>query len=248
MLDLVLTNWDHDIAVEKSTSYLSKVDQYHPPIEITISLPKIKSLKCKPFLQRNFFKADYNQINERLSSIDWHDQLNKCSSVDDSVAKFYSIIGKIIEENVPKYNCNRNSKYPRWYSKNLIKLLKEKEKHRKLFKIFGNKLDEYEYDLLKERTTKLIDKLYVAYCDRVEELIIKYPKNFWSYTKSKRKVKSTIPGTMKLGNGYANDSEGVANLFAEHFSSVYLAKSHNTVPFDCLAMSKTNVRSKRDGN
>ncbi|KAL0879738.1 hypothetical protein ABMA27_003451 [Loxostege sticticalis] len=165
ILDFVLTNIEHNVIVSKSNSISCKVDGYHPPIEINIHKVKQKMLQVKHSPKHQYFRGDYNKIRSRLDAVHWDAEFKDSKNVDEAVAKFYDIVGKVINELVPlkKY---KNKNYPVWYSKNLISILREKEKCRQKFKIFKNQLDELEWKLLKDRSKNLIKECYSKYIER----------------------------------------------------------------------------------
>ncbi|CAH2087196.1 unnamed protein product [Euphydryas editha] len=227
-LDLVFSNTSYPLTVTDPTDILSGIDAYHPPIQINLAIDMQKPLKPKTNAVLQFYKADYNRIRERLLSVDWDVELDLSLTVDEITQIFYNIINNIIHEEIPKKRPIKNG-YPAWYGIGLIKILKEKERHRIAMKKFNNKLDEYEYNLLKKRCRILINESYSKYIRKVQTNVVKDPKHFWSYIKAKRKNESYIPRCMKLNNEIASDGEGIANLFCRHFSSVYTvpqASSH----------------------
>ncbi|XP_045459260.1 uncharacterized protein LOC123669713 [Melitaea cinxia] len=220
ILDLVFSNTSCPLTVTNPTDILSSVDSYHPPIEINLTFEKQKPLKPKTNTVLQFYKADYNSIREKLLSVDWNEKLDLSLTVDEITQIFYSVINNIIQEEIPKKRPTKNN-YPVWYTISLIKILKEKEKHRIAMKKFNNKLDEFEYNLLKKRCRILINKSYSEYIKNVQINVVKDPKRFWSYIKAKRKNDSNIPSCMKFRVEIVSDGEGIANLFCRHFSSVY---------------------------
>lgn len=219
ILDLVISNLIYPIEVTRSCDSISKVDDFHPPLQITLQLNQPKTLGNKRTKIYKFHKADYHEIRSRLEKTDW-DNVLKSDTVDMSVAAFYSVLRHIISELVPLQNPSRKS-YPVWYSNALIKMLKEKEKCRQRMKKYKNKRDEFEYVLLKDRTNRQIKELYQKYLQNVQSNVVKNPKYFWSYIKNKRENKNVIPQYMRLNDGIATDGTGIANLFAQHFASVY---------------------------
>ncbi|CAG4935597.1 unnamed protein product, partial [Parnassius apollo] len=91
ILDLVLSNVDC-LNVTKSISMLSKVDQKHPPI--LISIPKLTSEYLKPIISHryNYFRADYGNIVPYLKSINWQVELEKCQNVNEMTNIFYHFL------------------------------------------------------------------------------------------------------------------------------------------------------------
>lgn len=70
----------------------------------------------------NFWRADYDSINDDLSQTDWnfiHDL-----SIDDATTKFYETIFKIISDHTPLYRVKK--KYPPWFSNDIKSILRKK--------------------------------------------------------------------------------------------------------------------------
>lgn len=254
ILDLVISNLIYPIKVTRSCDVISKVDDFHPPLQIAIHLNLPKPLTNKKTMIYKFKNADYHKIRKRLEEINWNIVL-KSDTIDTAVDNFYLVLREIIAESVPRRSAIKNL-YPIWYNSNLIKMLKEKEKCRQRMKKYKNKRDEYEYLLLKDRSSRKIKELYQKYLQNVQNNIIKNPKYFWSYIKNKRDAKSIIPRHMRLNNSTATDGLSIADLFAENFASVYSPISnivpnptyiHNTCNSNNLhhvTLSKTSIQRK----
>lgn len=230
LLDLVLSNSNCEILIQESLSTISRVDLYHPPLQIFLFSqgPLMLSPKFTP--RHNFFKGDYDRIRNFLSEVDWNLEFKACISIDDVVSRFYIVINKVISDFVPVQKQNRK-KYPPWFSINLIRLLREKEKARQRYKKFKNSLDELEYNILRTRSSVMIKKCYNIYIRRVVSNVVKNPKYFWAFIKNKRKVKSDIPLVMNFGDRIAKDGDNIANLFADSFALAYGA-TDDPVPVD----------------
>lgn len=234
VLDLVLTDVQF-CNVSESQNVISVIDTYHPPLDITLSNNfggnrlKINNLNWR----FNYFKANYLDINEELSNFNWDILFSDCIHVDDMLSIFYDHIYKIINKFVPKINFNRNrTKYPAWFNKNLIKLLREKNKYRTLYKKYNNPMDNLTFKLLRTNCEKLANKCYNAYIQLAEEKINVNPKYFWSFVKSKRGGHSTYPDTITNGTDVSAVGDEICNLFATHFSLVYQdIGSNSQTPF-----------------
>lgn len=102
------------------------MDNHHPPIMVNYCF----KMNCVPVMDQstpiyNFAKADYVKINEELFSYDWDSLLEK-DDLNDAVENFYKIIFESFNRHVPTF-FNISSKYPKWFNKDLIKLLKRKK-------------------------------------------------------------------------------------------------------------------------
>lgn len=220
ILDLVLSNFN-GLSVAHNYDILSKLDVHHPALDIELHLNCPMVLKSKQFATHNFKKADYMQVNSMLSGVDWLSELSLVEDVNFMVNKFYNILRTIIEATVPK-SKRQNRNYPHWFSRNLIKIIAEKEKIRARYKKYRNPRDLLEIKLLTGRIEKYIKQSYGHHINRVECSIRDNPKKFWSFVKETRGGSSTIPNEMmNEANDVACTGEDICNLFASKFASVF---------------------------
>ena len=124
----------------------------------------------------------------------------------------------MVDEHVPK-SKNPNDRYPPWFSKPLIRVLKEKEKLRARYKKYDNPRDHFEYRILEGRSKAMMNTCYKNYVCFTENSIRHNPKFFWSFVKIKNAKSNDIPSQMCLRGETATAGDEVCNLFAKHFSS-----------------------------
>lgn len=222
ILDLVFTNM-MNINVQDSDTYICSIDKYHPPLELNIEIDDTTEILITPKnkIKYAYFNADYEVIKEKLGHINWERIFFNCNNIDDMVIIFYEELRKIIELYVPKKVVKNQTKYPVWYSRQLIRRLKEKNKYRLLSKKYGNPLDEIEFKLLRDRCRDIIDTDYKRYIENIENNIKINPKFFYSYQKNLRNQKCDYPALMTMDNCNYNDGKSICDQFAKHFSSIY---------------------------
>ncbi|KAH9640841.1 hypothetical protein HF086_014427 [Spodoptera exigua] len=220
ILDLVLTNLDH-VAVSAPTDVLSKLDVHHPPILCELSFTHLKNPRyCNNRTKLNYHRADYVAIGEALEQVDWPSEFDPCMTVDQMVDIFYNLLYGLIERYVPKVPI-KSTKYPYWFSRQLIKRLNEKNRLRLKVKKYNNPLDIIELDVLRKRCDHMATTCYSAHIADMEEKITSNPKYFWSYLKMKRGGTSNYPSSMTDGINTSDNINEICNYFASHFSKVY---------------------------
>lgn len=119
ILDLIISNVK--ITVER-TEGIVKEDDYHPSLYFELEKQNIKFIKSSKTIKHNFFKANYDNINDDMERIDWTKELDS-NNVDEAVDSFYSIIHRLIEKHVPTMKI-KPAEFPKWYSTKLIELIK----------------------------------------------------------------------------------------------------------------------------
>lgn len=235
ILDLVITNIPAHTKRVNGNNIIVKVDVLHPPIQVVFECNDIKFLKSNKSNKLNFFKANYEEINAALHTVDWN-RLFQNVEINEAVNIFYNEINDIIREFVPIITP-KSDEYPKWFSCALINMIKDKEYYRNKMKkpngntyieLFGNKRKEVK----KEKKLCLM-----KYINNIEPLIQNNPKCFFAYTKA-QKQSNKLPSAMFYKTKQADDMKETANLFAEYFSSVYDTHSgttqipHTNQPFD----------------
>lgn len=221
VLDLVLVDGPL-FRVSESRCVLSKIDPYHPPLEINVALEPGQNLKGNEAIKKlNFRKADYDSINDFLGSIDWNQVIGETGDVNDMLESFYEVVNSAVSRFVPLTKTKKNN-YPPWFNKRLKKMLLEKNKFRRRFAKYRNPLDSVTFELLRKRCDNFAVKCYNLYVKDIENKITENPKYFWSYIKAKRGGTSTYPATMTDGTVETSDGLDICNLFASQFSSAYL--------------------------
>ena len=84
---------------------------------------------------------------------------------------------------------------------------------------------ELVYKISKEIRNEIKNE-YKSYCREIEKNCFSGTKNFLKFTKIKNK-KNNFPSTMFFKNKLTNKSCEIANLFSEHFNSVYTNPKYN---------------------
>lgn len=214
-LDLILSNIP--IQIVRGHPIVAE-DDYHPTLVFDIDRSDIKFLKSRKTAKYNFFKADYDSINNEIRSIDWYELLNT-TDINEAVTIFYSKIYEIIHKFTPI--CTpKSDKYPKWFSKKLIDLIVDKNYYRRKMRkpngehfavIFREKRRE-----IKKEKRKCLNN-YIA---SIEPMINTNPKSFFAYTKS-HKQSNKLPPALTYKNKVAEEMHQAVDLFAEYFSSVY---------------------------
>lgn len=229
ILDLTLTNMNN-ITTTKVNGIVEE-DPYHHAFVFHINPKEIKLMKCKKSQKNNYFKADYDSIKKGITQVNWPKEFTNLIT-NEATDKFYEIFNKLIVKFTPKIEPRSND-FPKWYSKELIQLVKEKEVYFKAMKRKNNNSTNEIYKTLFKEKRKTIKhkkkKDLKEYQKNIERLVKINPKSFFAYTKSLQKT-NKLPALMRYGDNISETIVETANLFAEYFSSVY---SQYSEPFDC---------------
>ncbi|CAB0018889.1 unnamed protein product, partial [Nesidiocoris tenuis] len=120
ILDLCFSNLEAKIQPADS---ITRLDPAHPPFLCTLMIPQFQPFYVTPQFTFNFKKGNYTALDAYFSSVDWND----CAKLPlaRAIAHFYDTVHKGIESFVPRIKAVSYN-FPKWFSKELIQLVKEK--------------------------------------------------------------------------------------------------------------------------
>lgn len=124
---------------------------------------------------------------------------------------------------VPKASY-RKSNFPSWVTKELINLIRHKNKLHAIFKSLFDPLDYKAFSLTRAKCNHLSRQCYRAFVKRTENSLIKDPNKFWDFIR-KSHSDNTVPKSLSLNGVLSSSEQESVNLFATHFSSVYTKSS-----------------------
>nr|XP_022900843.1 uncharacterized protein LOC111413931 [Onthophagus taurus] len=221
LLDLVLTNTDHQFDLVHDDCPFVYEDQYHPALDITMNLltandglPNFPSLGGR----YNFRRANFPGMYDKLLYTDWS-FLNVEVNADDALRAFYKKLYEILDLFVPK-RLSRGSSYPIWYTPEIKRLLKLKEYYRRKWRRSNSAFYSAEYKRLRCLTKQKISDAYTSFTISAEQSLSSDPRNFWNYIRQKTTT-SRLPGKMMRDKSTYTDPEKIVNAFADQFSGVY---------------------------
>ncbi|CAH2098333.1 unnamed protein product [Euphydryas editha] len=224
-LDLVFSNCELDISPCDDPLVPDDIP-HHKSLCIRLSHCLESSLKSKKRLKYFYKSGDFNSISTSLNDINWTETLHN-KSLDDAVKYFYDTIYDFRNTYVPHKFIQPNS-YPPWYSLALIRILKEKHKFFRKFKIYGNQSDYMTFSLLRKRAKTLENSCYESYINKTEDSIITNPRAFWSFTKYNSKKSSSFPSSMSYNSETASTGDKICDLFSNYFQANFLESSPNS--------------------
>ncbi|XP_063924694.1 uncharacterized protein LOC135138647 [Zophobas morio] len=229
LLDLVLSSSDISCQISSCDSPLVKEDNHHPSLIVnTEKTPDISvrkfSPKCASF-KYNFRKANFVHLYDSLLCTDWT-PVFVSGSVNQACQLFYNILYQIFDCCVPK-TLIRGSRYPVWYTKELISMIKHKSALWRKYKRY--KLDMYldQIRQLRKQIKYEIRSEYKKFIKSAEDNLRADPSKLWSFIDMK-KNSSRIPGNMKYKESELNTAQDIVEAFASYFSSVFENGHSNT--------------------
>lgn len=220
ILDLFWINEPDICVVQFCENNVLYNETHHKALSIEMDIPCDVENNATQHYYLDFVNADYDKINFEINSIDWNLILNSNCSFDDKIDKFYSIINKIINENVHKKKM-KISNHPCWYDRVAINLKNRINRMHKKYKKSNNQDMYIEYIKLKKEFSDHIKVLYSDYKINIQQLISDDPQQFFKHVNLSRKYKDNLPSSMTFESQVANNPNNIAELFKLFFQSVY---------------------------
>ena len=224
-LDLLFTsNLDFTMTVSHSESAI-KSD--HSAFTCNIVPPSTRTThqKRKQVTKYNWNKADLNQLNKLLQKCQW-DSLNETDDVNKKCQTFYNLLGKAIEESVPKVKTNI-MKYPPWFDREVIKSLNDKNRSFREWKRTDEESKRFQFQSKRTIFKKLVQRKHKEYLKKIDCEISKNPNRLWGYIRRKTKTRR-IPTEVEHLGVRASNSDTCCQLFSDYFLSTFQPKSSAT--------------------
>lgn len=256
ILDLVFVNVDcFNICV--SDDPLIPLDAYHPALVIKLNLNSNNSNNLEPYKINKLCirRANFESLNEYLEKINWVPHLEPTQSLDTNINSFYNIINTGISHFIPSMTTCKK-KFPIWFSKTLKDKIIEKKILHKKFKVTKNPILYNQFKKIRQKCKTISNKDYADYIKKVEQTLQTNPRKLFDFVRSKKRDNG-FPKTMHLFDHSTVKGTDTANLFAQHFSSVYSEESlcspcftydhHISPSLSCIEISEDNVYKKLCG-
>lgn len=171
----------------------------------------------------NWKLCNWNLLCVQLFDVDWS-VLNNCNNVNELCVVFYEVLGTAISKSTPRFNNDLFSNYPAWFTSNIVRNIKLKEKCRRKY---ISTRSVYYLDLYRKFRSSIKERINTAYCDyikHVEDNINLSSSVFWNHI-NRLKRESRIPGIMTRENTILDTPSTTVYDFAAFFNSVYDANN-----------------------
>ncbi|XP_072169983.1 mycocerosic acid synthase-like polyketide synthase [Diadema setosum] len=193
ILDLVLTSEPSMIEDLQVVDKLGSSD--HRIIEFNMICSVQLEATC---YTRNYNKSDYSAMRNRLNSIKWEEEFTGCNT-QQAWTKLHDELNNLVEKYVPmKRKTNRTK--AKWMTRATIRAIRKKRKAWTKYKVSGSKKDHQYYKSCEKVAKKKIREAKFNFEKKIADDIKQNPKSFYSYMRTKRKVKDTV-GPLKYENG-----------------------------------------------
>ena len=231
ILDLVFTNNVNFIHDCVTIPFLQSTSHHHIVMVTTPYKVKIHPIKDEEKTQQNMFNSlnffskevDWEKINTSLSEIKWEDEL-KGEEPNTILDKIYVTVFSICERYVPrkkKKNKKDKSKAVR-FRNSLIKRRRKLTK-RLLTVHTQTRISKIKYELIEieKKLQKSFQNSISHMEERAVEAIRSNPKYFFSYVKTKTKVKTSVGPLYNPKGVLTNSNREMAEILSEQYVKVF---------------------------
>ena len=211
ILDLVLTSEDDLVDDLSVGEELGGSD--HRLIRFAVKVPMMEN-EILPSRKLDLRRADFAGLRAGLADV----RLENGENVEDLWNSFKTTFMHLQSQFIPLKSSRQMSIRPRWFNREIRKLLRKKRTAYRKSKTSGN---FSKYRRLSRRVKSKIRAAKRAEEVRVARLCKEDPKEFFSYVSSRKPIRRKI-GPLKNENGelMQTDAEN-ANLLNNFFSSVF---------------------------
>ena len=226
VLDLVFTN---DLKTEVHYSSTA-CHSTHKAVEVQVEVGKFLHKRNVERKVYNFKRVDFNHVLNILSCLYWGN-LSSFHTVNDAFTHFYDILFSVINDCVPVITLKPKS-YPHWYSYELIKKIKHKEKLRSKYIKRGRDVSSPEYacySAVRAEAKRMKRSDNDEYVLSIGGDMKQNPKRFWTFVASLKKSGS-IPEAMTYNNDNLTSYHAIVKAFAAYFKSLFLFSDADTLP------------------
>ena len=217
ILDLVLSRASNMVDNVQVFGKLGTSDHEMIAFDVVGSHYVTKSSEVVP----NFSRADIDGISTYFSNIDW-DILFHGLCATDCWNSFLGKVNYVISNFVPVRKRQRKSQRPPWMSKDLFREIRKKRKLWRRYKLSSSNDDLTAFNDQVRLVRQQILSAKFVFEKSLASNIKENPKAFFSYVRSKQKVKDTV-GPLKKSNvsSLVSDNQGMADILNDFFASVF---------------------------
>ena len=226
ILDLVLTN---ELQVKDEVKITAPVgNSDHNVLMYEVLCNTVKNSSDKIRLCYN--QADYVRmrpfIREKLKCID-----PQLMSVTQLWQEFNDVMQEAIQKFVPVSQMKDNSrKKPLWMTGKVLRTVKKKHKLWKKCKQHNSNTKSLEYKRQVNKASKAVRSAKKEFERKIAKNIKNDSKSFFTYVRSKAKVKTTVGPLRDENDTLITDDHQMAELLNSFFASVFTEEKYDNLP------------------
>jgi len=172
-------------------------------------------------LKFNFWKGDYDSINQELSQLDWNASFEG-KSVEEMWTIFRTTLMKLCSVHVPCRGTAKPCAKNDWISKATLKLIKKREAKWKRYRKVSTSSNYEAYRLVRNKVTAAVRQDKMDFQNRLVRSFKGNPKRFYGYVRSKQTVKACVTNLCKEDGSVTTSDKEVAETLNSYFQTVFV--------------------------
>ncbi|XP_055838022.1 uncharacterized protein LOC129906323, partial [Episyrphus balteatus] len=228
ILDLVFSSDAISTLVLESSSGITNIDHYHPPLKIFLDLSNHVIENSNAFdcsYTPDFRKANFQLLCEDLNNSGIN-TISTYTNIDEAVITFYSILNNCINNTIPLKISKQSNFNHAWYTKELRTLRNRRNRAWKTYLKSLSLTDHNNYIEIFEDFKILSNTLYTNYINEMASSLKGDPKSFWKFVNTK-KNSDGYPANFIHENLLLQTPSDICNAFANNFRNSFV-----DAPFD----------------
>ena len=230
-LDLIFTENPYSIEDLELLAPLGK--SHHATLKFNLQIDGADDENDHAVYKYCYYSANYDVIRNKLNEIDW-DEIFSNKDANEMFNIFVDTSTDIIDRNVRKVKCGMSKPKPKWLTNEVKIQIDIKDKAWKRLKARRTPLRAEKYRQERNKTKIMVQLAKKVFDKKLCEDIKINPKHFWSYIRSKTRLKEKVCNLKKSDGTLTKTDEETANEFNKAFQKVFVTENSDDIPqLDC---------------
>ena len=168
----------------------------------------------------NHRRADYNKLRKLFKECDWKTELSS-NDVEACWARFKVIYNNTVQQCIPIDKADKKKKKPPWLTKDLLKLVRQKQK---AWKQHRSSRSAETWDEVKKMTKllkKRVQKAKLNFERKLAKNAKQNPKAFYAYIGTKRSNRTGVGPLQDNAGNIISDDAAQAQMLNEYYGTVF---------------------------
>jgi hypothetical protein len=168
---------------------------------------------------RKYYKADYDKMRKWFSDLNWNEEF-KNLKLNEKWERFCSLIKVAISKYVP-LGYNASKKCPKWMNRKAKSARNCKSKLWIKYRQSKSYNDLVEYKRAQNKAVKEYRKAKKQFEKKMAKDIKCNPKSFYSYVRSKSRVKEVVGPLKNRDGNVVSDNAEMCRILNDYFGTVF---------------------------
>ena len=224
LLDIVLTDYADMISNIIYSAPLGKSDH----VCITYDITREANIHANDRERRNFYKGNYTQIKEDISSVNWSSEFQG-KDINEAWDLFERVLSASVDTNIPISKSNSRHR-KKWMTREVEAAIKDKHKTYNKYRKDRSEVNREKYKTAKNKATQAAKEARSKFESRIASNVKDNPKEFWGYVKHQTGRSDSISPLTKEDGSLAVEADDKAEVLNQFFASVFTEEDVTSIP------------------